>query len=56
MTIFEFIVSYIPLIITIAIMLLIIRKAGGFQQREHRLKVEQLLERIAIAVEKNEKK
>jgi hypothetical protein len=56
MTIFEFIVSYIPLFIIIVIMLLVIRKAGGFQQREHRLKIEQLLERIAIAVEKSEHK
>lgn len=56
MTFFEFIASYMPLFISIVIMLLIIRKIGGFQQREHRLKVEQLLERIAIAVEKNSHK
>jgi hypothetical protein len=31
----------------------VLRKAGAFEQRAHRLRVENLLERIAIAVEKN---
>jgi hypothetical protein len=54
MSITEMIISLIPMLIVIVVMVVVVRKAGVFQQREHRIRVEQLLERIAKAVEKNE--
>jgi hypothetical protein len=38
--------------LALAIVFLLIRKTGAFEQREHRRRVEALLERIAAAVEK----
>ena len=53
MTIAEYIISWLPLLFVLVLMMVLVRKTGAFQQREHRKKVEQLLERIANAVEKN---
>ncbi|HKQ26752.1 MAG TPA: hypothetical protein VJT81_20085 [Burkholderiales bacterium] len=53
MTITEYLISWAPLFLVFVIMLILIRKTGALQQRDHRKKVEQLLERIATAVEKN---
>ena len=55
MTITEMIISLLPMLLAIVVMIVVVRKAGVFQQREHRIRVEQLLERIANAVEKNER-
>ena len=52
MTIAEYIISWLPLLFVLVLMMVLVRKTGAFQQREHRKKVEQLLERIANAVEK----
>jgi sensor domain CHASE-containing protein len=56
MSITEMIISLLPILLAIVVMVVVSRKAGVFQQREHRIRVEQLLERIANAVEKNERK
>jgi len=53
MTLTELLISSLPMLIVLAGATLIIRKAGAFEQRDHRKRVEQLLERIANAVEKN---
>ena len=52
MTETEIIISILPLFLAIVVMAIIVHKAGIFQQREHRVKMEKLLERIANAVEK----
>ena len=52
MTLTELLITSIPLIIALGIAILVIRKTGAFEQRAHRQRVEQLLERIAQAVEK----
>jgi preprotein translocase subunit YajC len=49
----DYLVAWLPLIISLAVMVFLIRKTGAFQQREHRQRVEQLLERIANAMEKD---
>ena len=48
---FEYILSYLPLALAIAVGIFVVRKSGIFEQREHRRRVEELLERIAKAVE-----
>jgi hypothetical protein len=53
MTLSELIISSIPLIAVLVVSVLIIRKTGAFEQRAHRKRVEELLERIAKAVERN---
>jgi len=53
MTLPELLISAIPLLVALAIAVLIIRKTGAFEQRGHRQRVEELLERIARAVEKD---
>jgi len=42
------------MVLAFVVMIAVIKKAGGFKQQEHRARVEQLLERIAVAVEKNQ--
>ena len=53
MTMTELLLSLLPLLLMLAIAVWAIRKTGAFEQKAHRQRVEQLLERIAIAVEKN---
>jgi hypothetical protein len=53
MTITELLISSLPLLIAIAGTIFILRKSGAFEQRAHRQRMEQLLERIAIGIEKN---
>lgn len=48
----EMLLSLLPMFLALAIVFLLIRKTGAFEQREHRRRVEALLERIAAAVEK----
>lgn len=48
----EMLLSLLPMFLALAIVFLLIRKTGAFEQREHRRRVETLLERIAAAVEK----
>ena len=49
----EYFLAWLPLLVVLGVTILLIRKTGAFQQRAHRKRVEELLERIAIAVEKN---
>jgi hypothetical protein len=53
MTLTDLLISSIPLLIALVAAVLIIRKAGAFEQRAHRKRVEELLERIVRAIEKN---
>lgn len=53
MTFTELLISSLPLLVAIIGAIFVLRKAGAFEQRAHRQRVEQLLERIAIAVEKS---
>lgn len=53
MTLTELLISAVPLLIALVAAVIIIKKTGGFEQRAHRRRVEELLERIAKAVEKN---
>jgi len=53
MTLTELLISSIPLLLVLVAAVLIIHKTGGFEQRAHRRRVEELLERIAKAVERN---
>lgn len=53
MTLTELLISSIPLLVALVVAVLVIRKAGAFEQRAHRKRVEELLERIAKAVERN---
>jgi hypothetical protein len=55
MSIAEVLLSLLPLVTALALGLLVIWKAGVFQQRAHRQRVEALLERIATAVESKSK-
>lgn len=55
MNIMEYLIAYFPFFLILCVMVIIIRKTGAFQQRDHRKRVEQLLERIANAVEKSER-
>jgi hypothetical protein len=51
----EILLSLSPNLILIALAVVILKKSGVFQQQAHRARVEKLLERIAVAVEKNQK-
>jgi hypothetical protein len=53
MTLTEWLISFLPLAAVLVVAVVMIRKTGAFEQPEHRKRVEQLLERIARAVEKN---
>lgn len=53
MSLLDLALSILPLAAALAAGALLVRKAGAFEQRAHRQRVEQLLERIAVAVEKN---
>lgn len=55
MTFNEILLSLMPTFILGVGCVLLIRKSGVFGQRAHRQRVEELLERIAKAVEKKEK-
>lgn len=51
MTTNELFLSALPVLIALAAGVAIVWKSGAFSQREHRKRVEALLERIAVAVE-----
>lgn len=51
MSLSELILSLLPILITLVLTVIVIRKTGLFEQRKHREKVEALLERIALALE-----
>ena len=53
MSLLDLTLSFLPLAAALAVGALLVRKTGAFEQRAHRQRVEQLLERIAVAVEKN---
>ena len=55
MTTTDFLFSLLPLFLLATVMVIVIKKSGLFQQRAHRERVEALLERIAIAIEKDRK-
>lgn len=52
MTFADLMISSVPLLVALALAAVLIRKSGVFEQRAHRQRVEHLLERIAVAVEK----
>lgn len=52
MTLTDWLISFLPLAAVLIVAAVLIRKTGAFEQREHRRRVEELLERIAEAVEK----
>ena len=54
MTFTDLLISSIPMLIVLVGVVLIVRKSGAFEQRAHRRRVEDLLERIARAVERNQ--
>jgi hypothetical protein len=56
MSLAEIFLSYLPLMAAVVFMIVVVRKSGLLQLRSHRQRVEQLLERIAAAVEANNKK
>jgi low affinity Fe/Cu permease len=47
----DLVLYFLPIAITVVLMVFVVRKTGAFDQRQHRKKVEELLERIALAVE-----
>lgn len=53
MTLTELLLTSIPLLLVLAFVVIVVRKSGAFEQRAHRQRVEELLERIAKAVERN---
>ena len=55
MNLIELLASLVPLLLALAIAVFVIQRAGIFEQRAHRQRVEELLERIATAVEQNKK-
>ncbi len=55
MTLTEYAISYLPLLVMLGLAALVLHRLGAFQQREHRQRVEALLERIAQAVEASTK-
>jgi hypothetical protein len=55
MTLTEYAISYLPLLLILVLAAVVLQKLGAFQQREHRVRVEALLERIAQAVEASAK-
>ena len=55
MTLTEYLLSYLPLVLMLVLAGVVMQKLGAFQQREHRARVEALLERIAQAVEASAK-
>jgi predicted membrane protein len=55
MTFTELLLSALPLVLALVAAILLVWKTGAFSQREHRKRVEALLERIAIAVESHRK-
>jgi len=55
MTLTEYAISYLPMLLMLGLAAIVLQKLGAFQQREHRARVEALLERIAQAVEASAK-
>jgi hypothetical protein len=55
MTLTEYAISYLPLLLMLGLAAVVLQRLGAFQQREHRARVEALLERIAQAVEASAK-
>jgi hypothetical protein len=55
MTLTEYVISYLPLLLMLVLAAVVLQKQGAFQQREHRARVVALLERIAQAVEASAK-
>ena len=52
MTITELFITWLPLLVVILVMVVLTKKGGLLEVREHRKRLEALLERIAVAVEK----
>jgi hypothetical protein len=48
----ELVLLNLPLLLVLAFAVVLVRKTGAFEQRAHRQRVEALLERIAVAVER----
>ncbi len=55
MTTIEVLLSSLPMLVVLAIAVVLVKKSGAFEQRAHRKRVEELLERIALAVESRPK-
>jgi hypothetical protein len=53
MSLSELLLAVAPLVVVLAFAVLVVRKTGAFEQRAHRERVEALLERIAVAVERS---
>jgi hypothetical protein len=54
MSLIELLYSLVPQLLVLAVVVAVIRRSGVFEQRAHRQRVENLLERIANAVEKRQ--
>jgi hypothetical protein len=52
MTVTEWFISLAPMLLALGAMIFVVRRSGIMQVRAHRRRVEELLERIAIAVER----
>ena len=52
MTITEWFISLAPMLLTLGAVIFVARRSGIMQIKAHRRRVEELLERIAIAVER----
>ena len=55
MTLTALLLTSIPLLVVLAFAIVLARKSGAFEQRAHRKRVEELLERIAKALERDKK-
>lgn len=51
MSMFELLLNLLPTALMLAFVIVLIRKSGALEQKQHRKRVEELLERIAQAVE-----
>lgn len=55
MSLTDIAISFLPLILIFVFVAFMIRRTDAFGQKAHRQKVEELLERIAISIEKSNK-
>ena len=55
MTLDEVLLSSLPTLAALILGIVLVKKSGVFEQRAHRKRVEDLLERIAVAVESSSK-
>jgi preprotein translocase subunit YajC len=51
----DILISFLPLILVLVFVVYMIRRTDAFGQKAHRQRIEELLERIAIAVEEKSK-